>query len=408
MSTLQERKATRDRIYSIALEILEYASVADKMKNMMEYPRLLKLVAENIKLDELPTGVALDYLCELRQIHPAFKDCLDARITSDSRAYAAATKYDTLDFVGPSNGQHSELMSDYFRLARTLAYHAENKICFDIPEPLSQKLDPQGKQDAARLPMVAARMMWLEGRQVSVLPLYPKEGRYANLVLDKKKLSHTLSKHSRHQYLWYKQGCQVEWHTFLQLVAYITYFKHNLPKTVAHIEKMLDLRRRHSKITVPCPSLEVYTTPCTAEAAAEHDEHDSRCYSCHFKFADAFSDPDMTEPAVRTKCGHVHGAVCLKNWTKAGNIDCPKCRKDLFGFEIWMPEATRKPYDQMHQMLEKCAELDEEVDGYLFRGYRETHEVAFGKLLFKLADLAEKMAAVKIVFQTVAQTGAAW
>jgi hypothetical protein len=235
------------------------------------------------------------------------------------------------------------------------------------------------------------------------LELYPNNGRFASLDFDDHHLAHKLNEQLRKEYVDPPSYVPLEWVKFLDLLKYPTYVRSELSKLMHAVEIVMRHQHNAHNETLPCPPVDTYTTPCTAEAAAAPDEHDRQCYACLFKFADTHSDNAMTEPAVRSHCGHVHGAVCLDIWVKEGFNTCPHCRQDLFDFALRLKGKARKQYLALMEVIQEVAQLDEEVDGYLYAEAKDVFELGFGELLFKLADLGEKMAVAREGFLVVVQ-----
>lgn len=107
----------------------------------------------------------------------------------------------------------------------------------------------------------------------------------------------------------------------------------------------------------------------------------------------------MTEPAVRTACGHNHGAKCLDIWVEAGNNTCPQCRQDLLELEHSLPSGPRQLYTTLTWTLYHFASLDETMDGHLFAGARQTFDKNFGCPLHQLADFTRTVVAMKDAFR---------
>lgn len=103
------------------------------------------------------------------------------------------------------------------------------------------------------------------------------------------------------------------------------------------------------------------TTPWTKEAIRSgHNE----CEICCFAFSTEFSDEHCVEPAIKAACGHVLGEECTRKWVKAGNRDCPKCRRPLFDLESALPICALPHYEKFKIFRTRIAELDPRIDAF--------------------------------------------
>jgi hypothetical protein len=258
------------------------------------------------------------------------------------------------------------------------------------------------------------------------IELYPEEGRYAQLLLEQGSLRARVSQHAREEYLDVSiyQYRPSEWVLFLEMVAYLTYCRFDLPRFLDRVQKELDMRSlpfeeplSDSRLqtgnndgsdtislsseptfaTLPStyPALSTFTTPCTDEAMAANDPKDPYCYACTYDYGPVFSHTHKTEPAVRTLCNHVHGTSCLEQECKAGRSKCPLCRRDLLGIEQRLNLRGCGAHIRLMKVPKACAEYDEEIDAYLLEGCKEVHAWAFVELLKKLASLVNSMADAK-------------
>jgi hypothetical protein len=82
--------------------------------------------------------------------------------------------------------------------------------------------------------------------------------------------------------------------------------------------------------------IENFTTSCTDEAM---NSEDSECEVCGFSFGHTHSVEEATEPAVKTSCSHIIGALCLQTWVEfgGGRNTCPKYRNELFQLNEIVP-----------------------------------------------------------------------
>ncbi|KAF2648881.1 hypothetical protein K491DRAFT_684299 [Lophiostoma macrostomum CBS 122681] len=119
-----------------------------------------------------------------------------------------------------------------------------------------------------------------------------------------------------------------------------------------------------------------------SEEAMASDEKE--CYACRFKYAPEFSDEKMLEPAVKSRCGHLHGATCLDHWVNSGHFTCPLCRQSLFPDSLTLPAEILKYITAMPAVIQEIQSLDEGIDHFLTKEFEQFHDEDFGELLNKM------------------------
>jgi hypothetical protein len=416
------------RLNRILFEVLEYQGIKLfdlDLVSRTEITTLFKVVASHISLDKVDQGVAFDYLCELRReliaLFHATLEIKEMELITEFRLYSAAAA----------------------SLARSLAYHAEGKPLFRLPEYPTFDGDLDIYMDAVMEPYLAARVLWLEQRKAAGQELHPIEGRFDNLTLEPAILRKGLSDRARNEYF-HEEGngryrC-LEWEVFTDMASYLTCCRYKQADFVDEIEKELDGRNvvlseapsydgnaddydddndldngtegnHHYEVSPELlgtgdidrasdsgfrapprprpiyPSLWTFTEPCTQEATTASDTRDRRCYACYYNYGIAFSHAEQTEPAVRTPCGHIHGIVCLENHFKTGKATCPLCRAKFFKFEQRLSPEASDAYNRLVQAIDGIAHVDGAIDRYLFEGQKEVHDFDFAELLGELIKL---------------------
>jgi hypothetical protein len=139
----------------------------------------------------------------------------------------------------------------------------------------------------------------------------------------------------------------IEWQVFTYLIACLVDARR-------HIDMIIDyyLRKLKSR-KLP---LEQVTTPASSQTV---EENGSECPICLREFT-------PKDCPIQTKCEHVFGKQCLKQWAKRKD-SCPFCR------------------------ALKCSRmLDVEVDQYLLAGLETPTNHIFGELLASLTDSYNK------------------
>jgi hypothetical protein len=231
---------------------------------------------------------------------------------------------------------------------------------------------------------IAARMYWVEQRRASHLPVYIAQGRYTPLNLNRDVLFANLSKKSK----WLVDETVIptyEMHVFLTHIANVMDLEGTWNKTLTDIMDFVTANKMAST-----PQIALFTTPATDEAKAKcKDEgEDWTCDICSFTFDYAHDEELGTEPAVKTRCGHILGSHCLQSWVNSGHSTCPSCRQSMFDMDLVLPEVVRPNYILVINGLLQIKALDEQIDGYLAMGHRERFETGDNAFLGLVSTLS--------------------
>ena len=143
-------------------------------------------------------------------------------------------------------------------------------------------------------------------------------------------------------------------------------------------------REEFQHIPVEKPTIESFTTFCTAEEISAVEEE---CGICLSKF-------NTEDSAVRTRCRHVMGSCCLQDWAKEYNT-CPFCRTGLMGAVDRLPKSCKSHFSWAMTILETAKIFDKGIDAFLQAGVQEANSPEFGELLFKLSGLDHAMQEAK-------------
>jgi hypothetical protein len=135
--------------------------------------------------------------------------------------------------------------------------------------------------------------------------------------------------------------------------------------------------------------VEDVTTPWTKEVG-EGEE----CCICRYTFGPEYSDENITEPAVKTVCGHVLGTQCVQQWIEGHNT-CPVCRQPLFGLERSLPAAVQPLYHSLKKREAEFRRLEPIADEYFLREPSTCYGKRMGRLLEDFWKLSE------IIYNTV-------
>ncbi|KAF2865794.1 hypothetical protein BDV95DRAFT_623551 [Massariosphaeria phaeospora] len=279
---------------------------------------------------------------------------------------------------------------------RTLDYRAQKEPLIKFPDPCDMYQKPyKNSRIAQSSRVIAARLLWLEKKKANDEEPYLE----ANILTryDPLELFNPLNDVNGQRYLNLDDTyTPLECDMFKRLVSSTTLARkvHQDPISLTYRipQGVIDYCRSHGSRT---HELRDYATPCTDEARSLA-KPDSRCYVCHFSYGAEYSDELMTEPAVKTACGHIIGEVCLGEWVMDGNSTCPYCRTVLFSEEQggnlanW-PERTRLKWTEYVSAFEEFGVYDAQIDWYLLE-YQPaiTHDKEFLDLLYHLSSLAKR------------------
>ncbi|KAH9882458.1 hypothetical protein J1614_000694 [Plenodomus biglobosus] len=315
---------------------------------------------------------------------------------------------DASDFYR-STHDHTGLIDCMLLLARSLYYRAQDKPLFALPTILESAMgcDFHDRNLAGDAIAIAVRCTVLKAGATEVVKLYPKEWKPEPEERSERgiTLMKLLKENSLPEYLddqFDQQFRPAEWTMFKTLVGYLLNTRYHLQLDLDNVQCRLNLRAEATHPNSPQhpkrPTVQTFTIPYTQEAMAAEDPADRRCFVCFFDYGPDFSDDAQTEPAVKTKCGHVQGASCLEIQITEGSTTCALCRQPLFGLEHRLPEKAATAYLELMGLIAESEKLDEETDKYILEGCRDTHGPEFGVLLHKLADLAKRVSLAKCAF----------
>jgi hypothetical protein len=180
----------------------------------------------------------------------------------------------------------------------------------------------------------------------------------------------------------------LKWSLFKDMVTYLMYVRAHFPTLVTECIS----HARENCIAPPPPKVDDYTEFRSVETIPrDKDEEEPSCPICYLLFGQRKTPSDKLESAMKTTCGHHIGKSCLEVWTDSGNQSCPECRGELLGPELLLPQAARRWYRQFVEEVDDFAKLDESIDilwGPSSLAARETHNFAFGMLLYRLKTLS--------------------
>lgn len=218
--------------------------------------------------------------------------------------------------------------------------------------------------------LIAGRVSWIEKQLREGKDPYPTKGRYANLITNPESLRNSLS------------GIR-KW--LIDWAIPPTFELHILMTRFWELDTRINMMRLWvSKLAEKGPDVKILVDDISVEWTEKAMcSKNNTCDICMFTFDLEFNDEELTEPAVRTMCGHVLGKVCLQTWAETHNT-CPKCRKALFEFVKFLPLAAQPLYHEMKSIRGEMMQLDKEIDAYFLHEPLEVYghplETTFKKL----------------------------
>lgn len=174
---------------------------------------------------------------------------------------------------------------------------------------------------------------------------------------------------------------------------------------ITHVDNLMGLRRDWDNMLTDImdfvaanglknvPKVHQFTTLTTEEAMRFQTEDGDKatCDICGYTFGTEQSEENMTEPAVKTRCGHVLGSACLQNWVDSGHATCPSCRQAMYGMELALPPAVMHHYNAVIHALKLSKRMDKALDTYLLQGNKEVHDANFTEFVHRLSAVGYRL-----------------
>ncbi|KAF2646746.1 hypothetical protein P280DRAFT_475584 [Massarina eburnea CBS 473.64] len=281
--------------------------------------------------------------------------------------------------------------AELLRLAEHMVATSKGKTFVDLPDMTSvkswHKFDKMGRLKVIDLRPICARLFWIRNRRHGNLPVYPLQKRYEPLECSLQVLNRDLEEPDK-QYLPanYNYLAPCEWTYFLINVAYLTYRRTTW--SVNYNRYLRDGLFEMSERELDIPEVSAFTTPATEEEIERTGTRE--CPICYFTFGPEHSEDRCIEPAVKTNCNHLIGAVCCQSLVNNGI--CPLCRQRLWDIGHMMPQPMNAFYQDMCKAIKEAADLDKQVDEILLAGMPTEFDADFYTLLHKLNALAFRYA----------------
>jgi hypothetical protein len=268
--------------------------------------------------------------------------------------------------------QYYQGLEEYHMMLRgflmQLAYRKANQKCFPLPHDATNEILSSARAEMDLRRVVAERILRLERNEDAYQSTQVRPAETLLAISEK------------HHWLLDAKSCPpLEWRYFVITVGSLTVDQYWYERDVE-----AGIRQEFQHIPVEKPTIETFTTSCTAE---EINAAEEECGICLSKF-------NTKDGAVRTRCWHVVGSCCLQDWANEHNT-CPFCRTALMGAVDRLPKSCRPHFSWAMAILETEKTFDKEIDAFLLAGVQETNSLEFVELLFKLSRLDHAMQEAK-------------
>lgn len=220
---------------------------------------------------------------------------------------------------------------------------------------------------------IATRVLWVQAKKEAGEECYTASKRYSDHAYDTRFLDRHLSADS----LWILDPSILVGLEILTLMLEVTEIDMCILRMLSKVKHL----QRPGRIRI-----ETITEPCTKKAMSSKDAQDHECLMCRATYALKYSRTKATEPAVKTKCGHIFGRDCLQEWLKKSET-CPKCRTEIAGIGVQLSKGARTVYKKTRQIEARRMKLDEEIDSY----FSKRPEVCYGEQMRELLDELRKI-----------------